>query len=263
MDTSELLDDTPQQSPQLSAATAQDGQHSRLVKLHYIEKDMALQIRCQNDVDQIDNLCAAIEEGHDIPPVDLFWDETAKRYFIGDGWHRILAYEQRGWEDIPAIVHQGGRPAALKHALGANASHGLRRTNKDKRRAIEIATSEFPRLSNVAIAELCKVTDKTVARYRPQTEEKLLGKDGKERPANLPKQAPAQIDFWEVLRDDYGSALNKVRLIWRSDDFLHKAEEDPLAAAQNCEDIAANMRHEAAELKKMAEALRIGAQKNK
>jgi len=50
-------------------------------------------------------------------------------------------------------------PADLgTHALLANAANGLRRSNADKRRCVEIALKEFGKLSSRAIAELCGVS---------------------------------------------------------------------------------------------------------
>lgn len=61
----------------------------------------------------------------------------------------------------------GGRVDALKYALGANAIHGQRRSNADKRRCVEIAVAEFPKMSSRAIAELCGVSHPFVESIRP------------------------------------------------------------------------------------------------
>ncbi len=60
----------------------------------------------------------------------------------------------------------GGRIDALKAALSANAAHDIRRGNADKRRAVEIALREFPKLSSRMIAELCGVSDPFVGKLR-------------------------------------------------------------------------------------------------
>ena len=58
----------------------------------------------------------------------------------------------------------------------------------DKRRCVEIALREWPKLSNPIIAELCGVGINTVLRHRPDTNlangqvELRIGRDGKERP---------------------------------------------------------------------------------
>jgi len=64
----------------------------------------------------------------------------------------------------------------------------------DKRRCVEIAVWEFPKLTDVAIGKLCGVDDKTVAVHRPANVgnsdiEKRIRSDGREysvhRPVNL------------------------------------------------------------------------------
>ncbi|WP_082378548.1 ParB/RepB/Spo0J family partition protein [Propionispora sp. 2/2-37] len=57
--------------------------------------------------------------------------------------------------------------------VGANASHGLRRTNADKRKAVMmlLQDEEWSKWSNVKIAEQCCVSDMTVGRLRKELEE--------------------------------------------------------------------------------------------
>jgi hypothetical protein len=75
---------------------------------------------------------------------------------------------------------------AVKFSLSSNQGHGLRRTNEDKRHAVEIALHEFPAWSDRAVAQLCGVTHPSVGAVRRQLEnftscEKRLGRDGKRR----------------------------------------------------------------------------------
>ena len=81
------------------------------------------------------------------------------------------------------------------YSLGANQSNGLRRTNADKRHAVELALKEFPKLSDRAIAEMCGVSQPFVSEFRPKvitviTSETHTGKDGKEYPARRPAAKP-------------------------------------------------------------------------
>lgn len=102
-----------------------------------------------------------------------------------------MAAEQIGAMDIPAEVRNGGRVEALKHALGANAIHGQRRTNADKRRCVEIAAKEFAGLSSRAIAELCGVSDHFVCGIKSESganESHVTGTDGKQYPAHKPRR---------------------------------------------------------------------------
>jgi hypothetical protein len=156
------------------------------VKLANIELDASIQCRASINTDTVNEYAESMTAGEKFPPVELFG--AADSCLIGDGWHRVLAARQIGAVDIDANMHSGGRVDALRFALSANASNGLRRTNADKRRCVEIALKEFPRLSDNAIAQLCGVDNHTVKAARPvnlgnSQVEKRMGLDGKERPA--------------------------------------------------------------------------------
>ena len=104
-----------------------------------------------------------IEGGGEFPPIIVYFD--SKEYHLADGYHRLLATERVGCLTILEEVRPGTSRDALKHALGANAYHGLPRTNADKRNAVEIALddSEWSRLSTRDIAKLCNVSHNLVS----------------------------------------------------------------------------------------------------
>ena len=159
------------------------------VKLATIEMDTSIQCRAVIDTATVSEYADRMIEGDKFPAVVLF--EEGGKLWIGDGWHRVMAARQMGAIDIAADVRPGGRKEALQYALGANAANGLRRSNADKRRCIEIARLEFGGLSDNAIAKMCGVTDKTVKSARPvnignSEVEKRMGADGKMRPARRP-----------------------------------------------------------------------------
>ena len=89
------------------------------------------------------------------PPVVVFYD--GKDYWLADGFHRFHA--ANGAEQLAAEVKQGTQRDAVLFSVGANASHGLRRTNHDKRRAVErlLLDSEWSKWSDRAIAKACGV----------------------------------------------------------------------------------------------------------
>lgn len=95
--------------------------------------------------------------------------------WLADGFHRVAAARQAGLVDIEAIVHDGGRREALLHAVGANARHGLRRGNADKRRAVELplADAEWGAKSSNWIAQTCGVSQPFVAQVRESTSNRL------------------------------------------------------------------------------------------
>jgi len=174
---------------------------SELIKLDCIDLDTSIQCRALLDDGLIASYAEEMKAGADFPKVDLFGTED--RSWIGDGWHRVYAATQAGFDSISADLHPGGRREALKHALSANATHGKPRTISDKRLCVEIALREFPRLSSRAIAELCAVSPGLVDGMRPQvptvgtsqssrTDTTRTGRDGKQHPARRKPREPKE-----------------------------------------------------------------------
>ena len=60
----------------------------------------------------------------------VFCDGTD--YWLADGFHRLEAHRQVGFRDIEVDLKLGTKRGAILYAVGANASHGLRRTPADK-----------------------------------------------------------------------------------------------------------------------------------
>jgi hypothetical protein len=136
------------------------------LSLAAIDLDSSIQCRAAIDMTVVGDYAERMEAGDTFPPIDVFGSKS--KCWIGDGWHRVFAARQNGAGEIAATLNPGGRVDALKHALGANALHGHRRTNADKRRCVEIALREFPKLSSRALAKLCGVGHTIVDDVRPQ-----------------------------------------------------------------------------------------------
>ena len=96
----------------------------------------------------------------------VLYDGTV--FWLADGFHRIEAAQRAGLSDYPVEVLSGTQRDAILRAAGANAQHGLRRTNADKRRAVELLLrdEEWRQWSDRKIAEACAVDHKTVADVR-------------------------------------------------------------------------------------------------
>lgn len=179
----------------------------KTLELQSIRLDGGTQCRAKLDDEYIAALSAAWLDGAKIPAVTVYHDGS--NYWLADGFHRYHAAQKCEFRDLLCDVVSGTRLDAIKHALGANAAHGLRRTNEDKRRAVEIALKEFPKLSNVEVAKICAVSDKTVAACRPS----LVARSeipnvstrtdslGRQQPAHkLTRPAPVTIQRAEVVR---------------------------------------------------------------
>lgn len=163
---------------------------SESLQLSQIVTDAGTQIRAAIDAETVANYAAAMIDGAKFPPVTVFHDGS--RHLLADGFHRVMAAARNGFHDILADVRLGTKADALMFALGANARHGLRRTNADKRRCVELAIAEWPGLSDRKLAEICAVSDALVSDVREaQVQEsrtcppaKRVGADGKSYPAS-------------------------------------------------------------------------------
>jgi uncharacterized ParB-like nuclease family protein len=152
------------------------------------------QARVRTNDDAIESYAEEMNQGAVFPPITVYFDGTV--YWLADGFHRYLAAKRVGRSTILAEVNAGGRTDALRHALGANATNGVYRTNDDKRNAVEIALEEWPDLANPVIAEICHVSVELVRRRRTeltqsgrlQKPERVTGRDGKEYPSQIERQ---------------------------------------------------------------------------
>lgn len=157
------------------------------IPLSAIKFDSATQVRAELDAQAITDYAERMVAGDTFPPVELFQD--GDDFYIGDGWHRLLAAQRNEDVTIRANVQAGGRREAIKFSLSANANHGMKRTNADKRRAVEIALKEFGNLSSAEVARICAVGDQLVSRVREELQprdsrgstEARMGADGKIR----------------------------------------------------------------------------------
>jgi hypothetical protein len=110
----------------------------------------------------------ALARGDQFPPIDVYFDGDA--YWLADGFHRVKAAAQTGQDAITAIVHQGGQREALLHAVGANDTHGLRRSNADKRKAVLtlLADEEWRQWSDNEIARRTRTSNHFVTKTRQE-----------------------------------------------------------------------------------------------
>lgn len=131
-----------------------------------IRMDGGTQPRAQLHEETVNEYAENMEQGAEFPPVTIFFDD--KEYWLADGFHRVRAKEAIGAKEVTAEVHLGTQRDAILFAAGANATHGLRRTNADKQRAVErlLLDEEWIKWSNREIARRCGVSHQFVNRLR-------------------------------------------------------------------------------------------------
>jgi uncharacterized ParB-like nuclease family protein len=129
-------------------------------------KDGGAQMRVEMRVETVDDYASDMLDGAAFPPIIVFDDGSD--YWLADGFHRVEAARKIGRETIRAEIREGTARDAVLHGIGSNAAHGLRRTQADKRRAVErlLKDPEWARWSDRKIAAVAKVDHKTVGTVR-------------------------------------------------------------------------------------------------
>ncbi len=141
------------------------------LKLEQIRTDGGTQPRAELREEVIADYAERMESGVTFPPVIVFFDGT--NYWLADGFHRLMAARRAAPDQpLPATVHTGTLQDAQWFSYSVNKTHGLRRTNEDKERAVRaaLAHEKAATLSNVNIAQHCGVSEFTVRKYRDEQE---------------------------------------------------------------------------------------------
>lgn len=189
------------------------------IPLSAIRTDGGTQPRAELNFVTIADYADDMREGAIFPPVVVFYDGAD--YWLADGFHRLSAAQQIGAVEIAADVRQGTIEDARWFSYGVNKDHGLRRTNEDKRRAVEAALAHpyHARYSNREIARHCGVDEGTVRRHRDVSAEipqidtsRLVNRNGTtyemnvsaigQRPADPLPFIPTAADYADPLGDD-------------------------------------------------------------
>lgn len=130
--------------------------------------------------------------------------------FLVDGFHRVTAAKRvaadpetavelrKSLQSIPCervsvdLTSDNIPMLALQHALAANQTHGLRRTQADKRRSVELAVEQWSNESDRQIAILTGTTHPFVAKVRRELHVETLPPERK--PVPIPENPMAEVE---------------------------------------------------------------------
>lgn len=179
--------------------------NEQLLDMSALRVDGDTQPRAAIDPGVVAEYAEALEAGAEFPPVEVVCDGAT--YWLVDGFHRFYAHRRLKRKQIRAVVTTGELKDARWKSLGANKTHGLRRTNADKAKAVQKALKLRADLSDRAIAEHVGVSKEMVRRYRETIERQVaqyatsnspnaprqnvttrVGRDGKRYPSRQPAQ---------------------------------------------------------------------------
>lgn len=137
-----------------------------MLELEQIRIDGGTQSRVELNQETVAEYAQAFTDGAAFPPVVVFFDGAS--YWLADGFHRYFGARDAGESAISVQVINGTQRDAVLYSLKANATHGLKRTNADKRKAVEtlLKDSEWAAWSDRKIAEVCGVGNQLVGEVR-------------------------------------------------------------------------------------------------
>lgn len=148
----------------------------KTINLREIRIDGGTQSRVEINMETVQEYAAEIEGGESLPPMTVFFDGVD--HWLADGFHRFHAYCRLNREKVTVECNQGDKRAAILYSVSANTTHGLRRTNEDKRKAVLtlLKDEEWSKWTDSAIAKSCCVDHKTVTKIRSGMSDPSLGK---------------------------------------------------------------------------------------
>jgi transposase len=176
------------------------------IAIDAIRRDGGTQMRASIDQDVVNDFAERMDDGDRFPPIVVFSDGGA--FWLADGFHRMAARERlarkyegtelhAGWTNVNVEKIDGTQHDAIKYAICANQSHGLRRTNADKQKAVRAALAHpaMMNMSNRDIAKAVGVGHQLVGKVRDE----IKVDDSSSRPqlsttAQQPTSAYSQID---------------------------------------------------------------------
>lgn len=156
-----------------------------------IRRDGGTQGRAKMSPATVDRYAENMDNGDEFPAVKLFHDPQGN-HWLADGFHTTAAQEKRNKTTIKAEIREGTLRDAILYSAGANAGHGLQRTNEDKRNdALKLLNDkEWFKRSDNWIAKQAKVSQPYVGDLRkevisknvlsgaPAPDTKRVGSDG-------------------------------------------------------------------------------------
>ena len=171
----------------------------RQIPIASLRLDGGTQIRQARSEETIADYAEKMRAGEVFPPVVAYYDGA--EYWLADGFQRVMARGLTGASTIDVDVRPGTQRDAILFACGANEEHGSRRTNEDKRKAVEtlLADPEWSTKSSEWIADVCRVGPTLVRRIKSEStvsSRKVQTKDGRLR------NNEAREDIVKILSND-------------------------------------------------------------
>jgi hypothetical protein len=135
-----------------------------------LNREAGTKPRVALDAQVVKDYALAMRLGEVFPPVMAITD--GETYWLIDGYHRVAALALNGTTSVVVAYTRGTFEDALWESCAVNKTHGLHRSNEDKRQSVEraLSTERGARLSDRQVARFCGVHHDTVGRIRRSLE---------------------------------------------------------------------------------------------
>ena len=192
---------------------------AREIDLAEIQSVDSAQMRVAGtDLGTVADYADAMKAGATFPPIIVYHD--GETYWPADGFHRIAAARKINAMTILAEVREGGQRDAMLFAVGANATHGLPRSQKDKRNAVEtlLRDPEWNKWSDREIAKHANVDHKTVGKIDPTLANRVWEAE---------RQIEEEIDeIEESVREEYADEIEAIEKRYETVEFQVQAVQE-------------------------------------
>lgn len=155
-----------------------------LVRRNWLDTEIRVKI---NDA-KVEQYASEKTDGDVFPRPIVFCDPKTQLFWVGDGFHRILADKRNGAKTVEVTVHRGKKIDAMLHCITANKmQRGLPLSTGDKVKAVEslLTAPECNDWTMTRIAEFvgCAVPTVTHVKNRLGIErpDVLTDKNGRQR----------------------------------------------------------------------------------
>lgn len=215
------------------------------VPVSEISDDTTTQSRTVVRTDVVDEYRESMKRGDVFPDVIIISDGTTG--WIVDGWHRVAAARELGGDGhVSATVNRGTLRDAQWHAARSNRTHGMRRSNSDKVRAVMLALGVEPELSLREIAEWCGVSHEMVRQYKTAKDVPQDAGIAVEDAADVvqvreDEQTPAS-DSMDASRRSIAKIIKAIDALSASIDSLVSSKDGTWVNAQSVQSDCANIR---------------------
>lgn len=182
------------------------------IRLQDLTLDVMAQPRIKTKAAVAEEYGVRMKAGDKFPPAVAFSD--GKTIWLADGWHRYAAAAGVGLTKLACEIRKGGVREAILYAVGANDTHGLKRTNKDKRKAVLtlLHDDEWAKWSDREIARLCRVGVPLVGELRRLT----VRTYSKKRRYRTKHGTEAEMDTAEIGKQKFKDEFKRTGMISRS-----------------------------------------------